>query len=152
MFKIQYNSRSAGAKIFFDDFATRDAWQAAQGNAQPQLSLLPATNVIETTDNFVIELVAPGLTHEDLDISIRDNEIQVRFEPTDSTFESVQNRREWRSEYRLMPFERSFELNGDVLDLWSLSVTSADGLIRLSIPKRDKVRGRIAPMIPFSWN
>lgn len=151
MFKIQHSSRSAGAPIYFDDFQTRDAWQNAL-RAPLQFSALPATNVVETSDAFVIELVAPGLTHEQLDISVGTHSIEVRFDPDSTDFETLHRRRIWRSEYMPMPFQRTFELNGDLLDLDALSISSTLGLIHIHIPKQEAVRGRIVPFVPFSSN
>ncbi|HNM27963.1 MAG TPA: Hsp20 family protein [Saprospiraceae bacterium] len=152
MFKLQNNSRQADAKIYFDDFATRDAWEAAQRPVHPQFSILPATNIIETKDAFLIELVAPGLGADELSISVEGNEITVAYQPADSRFENVHQRREWRSEYRPMPFQRAFYLNGELLDMAALRVSAFNGIIRLSIPKKETARGAITPWMPFSSN
>jgi len=152
MFKLQNNSRQADARIYFDDFATRDAWEAAQRPANPQFSVLPATNIIETPDAFLIELVAPGLGVDDLSISVEGNEITVSYQPSDSRFENLHQRREWRSEYRSIPFERNFYLKGDLLDMAALRVGADHGIIRLTIPKKETARGAITPWMPFSSN
>lgn len=152
MFNIQNNRRPEGPPLYFDDFITRDNWLAAQKQISPQLNVMPATNVVETANEFIIELVAPGLSHTDLVIRIGENDVDVRFDPNDNLFESLQRRRDWRSEYRLMPFRRAFELNGKLLDLEAIAVSSHEGLIQINIPKREQVRGRISPAMPFSLN
>lgn len=152
MFNIRNNHRSAGSPVNFDDFLTRDNWLAAEKQLSPQLNVMPATNVVETANEFIIELVAPGLTHKDLDIQIKENNVDVRFEPESGLFESMQRRRDWRSEYRLLPFRRAFDLNGELLDLEAIAVSSHEGLIQINIPKRAAVRGRISPLMPFSLN
>lgn len=138
--------------LYFDDFITRDNYKAAQRRLPLQLSLLPATNVYETTEAFVIELVMPGLRFEDLEFFTTDQSIEVRYKPENSHFEPLGNRRWWHSEYRPAAFQRKFMFNPEVFDIDGLQVASADGITSITIPKQEAHRGRMTPLMPFSKN
>lgn len=138
--------------LFFDDFITRDNWIQAQRRLPLQISPMPATNVYETEDALVIELVVPGLSHEDLQFFTTDRSIEVRYEPDTSAFEPFSSRRVLHREYQRVGFRRQFELNPETLDFDGLDVHSSDGIVRLEIPKREPFRGRVQPFFPFSLN
>lgn len=138
--------------LFFDDFITRDNWKAAQGRMPLQVVPLPATNVIETENALVIELVVPGLSAEDLTFLVTDNSVEVRYEPDGNSFEAFGGQRHLQREYHPMAFNRRYELNPAALDFDGLEVESDLGIVRIEIPKREQFRGRVQPFMPFSLN
>ena len=138
--------------LYFDDFITRDNWKKAQRQPLVQISPMPATNVYETADSVVIELIVPGLSHEDLRFFTTDRSVEVRYEPDNNTFEPFGSRRDLHREYAPAGFRRQFELNPEALDFELLQVSSRDGIIRIDIPKLDQFRGRVQPFMPFSLN
>ncbi|TNE60390.1 MAG: Hsp20/alpha crystallin family protein, partial [Bacteroidetes bacterium] len=138
MFPIQNNRQlPAEQPLFFDDFITRNNWTAARKQLQLQLSPMPATNVYETETAFYIELVVPGLTHEDLLFFTTDDKLEVRFTPDERSFEPYGSRRHLHREYRPIAFRREFQLNPDALDLDALQVHSENGIVQIEIPKRE---------------
>ncbi|MBL7774562.1 MAG: Hsp20/alpha crystallin family protein [Saprospiraceae bacterium] len=152
MFPIQNNRQlPAQQPLYFDDFITRNNWKAAEKRLQLQLSPMPATNVYETEDHFVIELVVPGLTQDDLQIDVTDNSVDIRYEPDFSRFEPYGSRRYLHREYQHLAFRREFQLNAAALDLEALEVSSARGVVFVEIPKRQG-RGGVALQVPFSLN
>ena len=86
-------------KIYFDDELSKNAWELAQQLTPPSLSPNPALNIKESTKAFLIELVVPGLTHEDLNIYLADNNMLVlQYNRDNNEFESVLTQRHWRQE------------------------------------------------------
>lgn len=138
--------------LYFDDFITRDRWNAAQRQLPVQLSLMPAINVYETVDTFFLELVVPGVAMDDLQFFTTDRSIEVRYEPDASLFEPFGHRRVWSTGYRPAAFRRLFELNPEALDFDELRVSEYHGIIRFEIPKRPAFRGLVMPVTPFSLN
>ena len=138
--------------LFFDDFITRDNWKAAEGQIPMQVVPMPATNVIETEDVLVIELIVPGLSAEDLTFLVTDNSVEVRYEPDINSFEAFNSQRFHQREYRPMAFTRRYELNPQALDFDGLEVESDQGIVRIEIPKLEQFRGRVQPFMPFSLN
>jgi HSP20 family protein len=148
------NNRPLPAKqpLYFDDFITRNAWVLAQKQLALQLSPMPATNVYETETAFFIELVVPGLSHEDLTFFTTEDRIEIRYEPEASTFEPYGSRRSMHQEYRLLAFQRVFQLNAEALDLDGLQVRSNAGIVQLEVPKREEHQGMLPLQVPFSLN
>ena len=138
--------------LYFDDFITRDNWKKAQRRPPVQISPMPATNVYETENTIVIELVVPGLSHEDLRFFTTDSSVEVRYEPDNSAFEPFSSRRALHREYEPVAFRRQFDLNPEALEFDQLEVSSHNGIVRLEFPKREQFRGRVQPFSPFSLN
>ncbi len=153
MAQIKRNNRQLPANIplYFDDVATRDSWKMAQ-QAPFQIAPMPAVSVYETTDEFIIELAVPGISHEDLTIQMTEKGLWVEYAPPTDRFEPMDERRTWRKEYRQAGFQRGFELSTDVLDFDGMQVSSANGLIQFIFPKHNPFRGRVMQAMPFSDN
>lgn len=148
------NNRQLPAEqpLYFDDFITRNSWLAAQQQLPIQLSLMPATNVYETRDVFYIELVVPGLSHEDLLFFTTETSIDVRYEPDERAFEPYGSTRSLHREYRPVAFRRQFQINPEALDFDALQVSSANGIVRIAIPKRESHQEVLPLRVPFSLN
>ena len=153
MFPAQNNHQLPAAQpLFFDDFTTRDNWKAAQRQYQLQMSPMPATNAYETEKAFVIELVVPGVSPDDLQFFMTDEQIEVRYTPDERDFEPYGSRRELHGEYRPIAFQRSWQFNPHALDPDRLEITSGNGIVRITIPKRESSTGPLPLLVPFSLN
>lgn len=153
MFPAQNNRQlPAEQPLFFDDFITRNNWKAAQENFQMQLNLMPATNVYETEKAFYIELVVPGLSHEDLLFFTTENGIEIRYQPDEHNFEPYGSRRYLHREYRPAAFQRAFQVNTEALDFENIHIDSAKGVVRIEVPKQENYWGTLPLRVPFSLN
>ncbi|MEQ8880234.1 MAG: hypothetical protein RLQ12_11400 [Cyclobacteriaceae bacterium] len=58
---------------FFDDFLTRDVfdWSNRRSN---QLRSVPPVNIMETNDDFRVEMAAPGMKKDDFHVEL-DNDM-----------------------------------------------------------------------------
>lgn len=93
---------------------------------------VPAADVYDKGDAYVLELDLPGLSRENVDIRVKDRELTVRGERhplggRSATFH--------RLERRYGPFLRSFRFEVDI-DANAIEATIVDGLLRLDVPKR----------------
>lgn len=150
---LKYNySLRPGAPIYFDDFITRTSWVLTNKLQSTRLLPAPATNVTETRDALVIELVAPGLSHTDLTVQVAEQALDIRYDSPAPHFEALGERQQWRNEFGLTPFRRTFGLNMEVLAVEDMALSSDQGIIRLEIPKREEYRGQLSPVHPFSMN
>ncbi len=153
MFPIQNNRYlPAEQPLFFDDFITRNNWKSAKNQLPMQLSPMPATNVYETKQAFFIELVVPGLSHDDLQFFTTENSIEVRYEPDMGSFEPYGSRRYLHREYQPLAFRREFQINPEALDFDALQVASSGGIVRIEIPKQQRFQGVLSLQQPFSLN
>ncbi|HEU4324313.1 MAG TPA: Hsp20/alpha crystallin family protein [Roseiflexaceae bacterium] len=124
--------REAMNQLLEESFVTPTATRRGQG-------FVPAMDVSETQDAFVVELVAPGLRSEDLEITLENSVLtikgEIRQEPTDT------KRQYHRVERRYGSFSRTLTLpttvKGD-----AISATLEHGILRLDIPKAEEVKPR----------
>jgi len=140
-------------KIYFDDELSKNAWEMAQQLSAPSLSPSPALNIKESTRSFLIELVVPGLTHEDLNIYLEDsNMLVLQYEGDKNAFESVLTQRNWRKEFSMRPFVRQIPVHPEMVQLDNIKISSQNGIVSIRLPKTIALSGKVAPLQPFSNN
>ena len=111
---------------FFDDHLMRSAQQSR-----------PAVNIVETEESFLLEMVAPGRDKELFKVDLLDGILEVSY-TTEKTGE--EKRPEYlRHEFSLSDFSRRFKLNSKLIDDETIEATYADGILRLTPPKREQV-------------
>lgn len=116
---------------FFDD----DNWGFSGINRRTNVPV----NIRETDKSYEMELVAPGLKKEDFRININGDMLTVSFEHKEEQNEQDKNGGWIRKEYRAQSFTRSFNL-GDTVDPNNISATYSDGILHLSLPKKEDAR------------
>ena len=115
------------SRFFEDDFWGFNG--VAQRNSIP-------VNLSETDKSYELQLMAPGLKKEDFKISLEGELLTVSFEQKTETSPEDKNERWLRKEYKQQSFARSFNLD-DTLDPNKISATYTDGVLHLSLPKKE---------------
>ena len=97
----------------------------------------PAINVIENEKNYQVEVAAPGMTKEDFNIHLsNDNELVVTMEKkNESTEEDKDGRKYLRREFSYSKFQQAFVLPEDV-EKEKINATVNDGVLTIELPKR----------------
>jgi len=92
----------------------------------------PKVNVINKSDEIVIEAAIPGLAKEDVDVEIIDNILTIT--GTSNQHKDISNDQYVRREIKKSAFQRSFQL-GDNLDESNIEGIYDSGILTLRIPK-----------------
>jgi HSP20 family protein len=93
---------------------------------------LPAADVYETDDEYVVELEVPGYAETELTVEVLDHTLTVKGEHEATT---EKDEKTYRLQERLeQQFERRFELP-TVADTEKLTATFANGVLELHAPK-----------------
>ncbi|QEC52539.1 heat shock protein Hsp20 [Anseongella ginsenosidimutans] len=126
----------------FDDFFDRELFNWGNNNFSSTSTTVPSVNIKENMDNFVVELAAPGMKKEDFEVSLDGNLLTISSQrrQEDEKRESGYTRRE----FSYQSFQRSFSLPKDVVDEDQIRATYKDGLLHLTIPKKEEAK-RLAP-------
>ena len=97
----------------------------------------PAINVIEHEHDYCIEVAAPGMTKEDFNIHISENnELVISMEKKNETKEDDHhNRRYLRREFSYSKFEQALILPEDVVKE-KISANASNGVLTIDLPKR----------------
>ena len=131
---------------FFDDFLTRDLfdWSNRRSN---QLRSVPPVNIVETNDDFRVEMAAPGMKKNDFHVEL-DNDMLTIWSDL-NTVEENENQQYTRREFSYYSFKRSFYLpNTVVAD--KIEATYRDGMLSLIIPKKEEARKKPVKTIAIS--
>ncbi len=95
----------------------------------------PAADMYEKDDALVIQAELPGLTKDDIDVTVRDGRLTLSGE---RKFESeVKDEKYYRCERSYGKFMRSFDLPADV-DPDKIEAEFKDGLLKIHIPKLEE--------------
>lgn len=135
----------ASTGLFFDDIFGRELFNWGNNNFSSTSTTLPSVNIKETTDNFEVEVAAPGMTKEDFQISLDGNLLTI----SSAKEESKEDRQAQytRREFSYQSFQRAFELPKDVVDEDKISARYENGVLQLSIPKREEAKHKPPRMI-----
>ncbi|WP_274475517.1 Hsp20/alpha crystallin family protein [Mangrovimonas aestuarii] len=98
---------------------------------------LPAVNVKDTPEAFVVEMAVPGLSKSDFDINIDNQVLSVSAEV--KTENKEENETYTRKEFGYSSFKRSFALPNTV-EANKISANYEDGILKIDLPKRDEAK------------
>jgi len=130
---------------FFDDFLTRDLfdWSRRVNNS----GSVPPVNIMETNDDFRVEMAAPGMKKNDFHVEL-DNDMLTIW--TDLRNEQAnENHQYTRREFSYHAFKRSFYLPNTV-EADKIEATYRDGMLSLVIPKKEEARKKPVKTISIS--
>ena len=107
--------------------------------SQAQQRWVPAMDLVEADDHFLLRADLPGLTEEDVSIEMRDNALTVSGE---RKAEHEQRERGWyRLERQFGQFSRSISLP-DGIDPDAISAAFKSGVLEVRIPKPEQRKPR----------
>jgi HSP20 family protein len=114
----------------FNDFFNNDWMVKANATA-------PAINVIESDTDYKVEVAAPGMTKEDFNIHLsEDNELVISMEKkTENNEEDKQNKKYLRREFSYTKFQQALVLPDDV-EKDKINANVTNGVLTIELPKR----------------
>lgn len=133
----------------FNDFLTRDLWNWGLGNNSSTNTTIPAINVKETNDNFEVEVAAPGMGKKDFKVELNGNMLTISSEKRNE-WQETENEKYSRREFSYQSFQRTFQLPKDVVDEDKIQAKYENGLLHLTIPKKEHAKPRPPRMIEIS--
>ena len=142
----KWNTRNGGMNNLFDDLFSRDLWNWGLANNSTTNTTLPAVNIRETTENFEVEMAAPGMNKEDFKIELEGNELRINSEKQQEN-EMKEGERYTRREFSYQSFQRSFTLPKEVVDVEQINAKYENGVLRLLIPKKEEAKQKPPRMI-----
>ena len=96
----------------------------------------PQVNIIETADDFRLELAAPGWRKKDFDVQLENDQLIVKGERNEDAPEGVTY---LRREFRPQAFTRRFTLS-DAVDTTNVKATFKNGLLTLTLAKKEEAK------------
>lgn len=106
---------------------------------------LPAVNIKDTPEQFVVEVAVPGMDKKDFKINLKDNMLVISSERKKEEEEVEDNYT--RREYSYQSFCRSFTLPDNIVDSDKISAKYENGELLITIPKREEAKPKGPRMI-----
>lgn len=122
-----------------EDFLTR-SWMDTAPNQRFTPSTLPAVNIQETGDAFLIQVAAPGMKREQFNVQFENFVLTISGETKEQESEKNESNPFTRQEFHYGSFERSFSLPENKIDAERIEAKYADGILRITIPKKEEAK------------
>ncbi len=135
--------------VLFDDFFNRDLFDWNNSNYSETNTTIPAVNIKETAENYEVEVAAPGMTKKDFRIELDGNALTISSEMKRES-ENRYDEKYSRKEFSYQSFQRTFNLQKDVVDIDKIQAKYENGLLHLMIPKKEEAKQKPPRQIQIS--
>jgi len=133
---------------FFDKFFEGNLMDWNNWNYSSTDTTLPAVNVKEDNDSYMIEVAAPGMTKEDFKVDYENGRLTISSERKNESKEKDGNYT--RREFSYQSFQRSFTVPENIVNGDKIAATYKEGILHISLPKREEVKPKPARAIKIS--
>lgn len=117
---------------FFDDFWGKDLYSGvAKGTT------VPAVNINEDDDSFMVEVAAPGLKKEDFIVNLENNVLTISAEHKEEKEEK--KKKSTLREFNFTSFKRSFTVPATVM-AEDIKANYKNGVLHLMLPKKEEAK------------
>ncbi len=130
---VRFRNRSM-LPTFFSDFFDGDTMNYEFINK----STMPAVNIKETKDDFVVEVAAPGMKKDDFKIELDNNLLMISSEKEEE-HEEKQEGEYTRKEFMYQSFRRSFTVPKTIED-GKIEATYNEGILSIRLPKKEEAK------------
>jgi len=131
----------------FDNF-NRELLNWDNKNYSSTSTTVPAVNIKENGDTFEVEVAAPGMAKDDFKVTLDGNLLTISSAKQEENEEHKDNYT--RREFSYQSFQRSFELQKEVVDQDNILARYEKGMLRLTIPKKEEAKQKEPRMIEIS--
>jgi HSP20 family protein len=142
---VKRNGRFDISPSIWDSFLNRDLfnWDLNFGNFG---SSLPAVNIKETPESFMVEMAAPGMDKKDFKIELDGTALTISSEKQQD-LEEKNGENYNRQEFSYHSFSRTFHLPKEVVNADKIGAKYENGILKLEIPKREEAKQKPARLI-----
>ncbi|TAN20046.1 MAG: Hsp20/alpha crystallin family protein [Chitinophagaceae bacterium] len=131
---------------WLDDFFMRDFFGGGLPNFSSTNTSLPACNIRETADNYEVEMAAPGMSKQDFKVTLDGSLLSISSEQSEHS-EDHDDGNYSRREFSYQAFQRTFQLPKEVVDEDKIEAKYKNGILHLTIPKREEAKQKPPKMI-----
>ncbi len=133
-----------------EDFFGRDFLDSSLADWRERGATMPSVNIAETNEAFLIEVAAPGMKRENFKIELDNNVLTISSSIEEKHEEKDDKLNFTRREFNYQSFQRSFSLPESKVDGEKISARYTDGILYLTLPKREEAKVKPARQIAIS--
>lgn len=143
------NSTFPSFPSLIDRFLEGDLMDWTTSNFAGTNSTLPAVNVLENDNEFQIDVAAPGMKKNDFKVNYDNGRLTISSEVKEEKNEK-NGGKITRREFNYRSFQRSFSVPETVVNADRIDAKYTDGILHITLPKRDEVKPKPAREIRIS--
>lgn len=108
-----------------------------------KMGFVPSVDVMETKENYILDMDLPGLTEKDVEINLKNRILSIASKKEEKKEEKKEG--DWLiKERRSSSFTRKFTLPDDI-DADKVNATFTNGVLKITIPRKtEEVAKKIA--------
>ena len=129
----------------FDRFFEGDLFDWSNRNFSVTNTTLPSVNIKQNTEEFIVEVAAPGFEKADFKLEVRNDLLTISSEKKVEN-ENKEGEQFTKREFSYQSFTRSFTLP-QTADGERIEANYENGILSIVIPKRDEAKPKPAHMI-----
>jgi HSP20 family protein len=133
---------------FVNDFFNNEFSDWSSRHYSDTNTTLPAVNIKENADAFMVEMAAPGMVKDDFKIELNNDLLTISSEKKNEN-EVKEGETYTRREYSYQSFSRSFTLPKTV-DAEKISAKYENGILSIAIPKKEEAKPKPVKQISIS--
>ena len=132
-----------------EDFFNRDWADSTLANGNYPATL-PAVNVRETNEDYIIDVAAPGMKRDEFKVELDNNVLTISSIREENQEEHDETRNYTRREFNYQSFQRSFTLPENKVEGEKISARYVDGVLHITVPKKDEAKVKPVKQISIS--
>ncbi len=122
----------------FNDFFDKEFSDWTNSNYSETNTTLPAVNIKENDNEFIVEVAVPGMDKKDFNIDLNDNILTISSDKKEE--KTDENEKYTRREYSYQSFTRAFTLPKDIVDGEKIKAKYENGELIITIPKKEELK------------
>ncbi len=100
-------------------------------------SISPKENIIENNNQFIIELLVPGIKKEDLSIDVEESKLIISHQVSNN--ENKEEVNYIKLGFNKSSFKREFDLSKKI-DIANISASFDNGILSVKLPKKEIIK------------
>jgi HSP20 family protein len=132
----------------FNKFFEGDLMDWSRSNFADTNTTLPAVNIRENENEFMIDVAAPGMKKEQIQVDYENGRLTISSEKKEDKKEKKDTYT--RREFSYMSFQRSFTIPETLVDGDKINASYNEGILHISLPKKEEVKPKPARQIKIS--
>jgi HSP20 family protein len=134
MTMMRFNPHSPIADLFDNLFGDQKNEKMERKNYE----CAPSTNILETNDDFKVQMAVPGVNKKDIKIDLEKNILTIS---SDKSAENKENNdvKFTRREFAYGTFSRAFTLP-ETINVDKIGAEVKDGILTVTLPKKEETR------------
>lgn len=122
----------------FDRFFENDLMDWSNRNFSSTNTTLPSVNIKESSEDFEVDVAAPGFGKEDFKIELNHNQLTISSEKKVDN-ETRKGQQFNKREFSYQSFSRTFTLP-NIADSDKITARYENGILRIAIPKKEEAK------------